>query len=503
MGEILVIDDELAGLRDALESALDRHRLHFAESGRAGLALIEKNSNINCVLLDLRMPADMGTHSRQEGLAVLQEIKRRRPSLPVVMLTALPEAESAGRSLELGAFHYLNKPLDVPKLRAIVSAAIANHELLMRLHVLEKAIHERDQAESSSAPSQAGPVFGSLIGASPAMRRVFDNINRIAPRDISVLILGDSGTGKELVAREIHSRSARASGPFVPVNCASIPRELLESSLFGHKRGAFTGAVADRIGDFVQADGGTIFLDEIGDMPVELQAKLLRALQDQRVRPVGAQDFRQVDVRVISATNRDIDALVASGDFRSDLFYRLNVFRIRIPSLAERAADVPLLAEHFLEKHRARMKSSVQRISEPARELLLSHSWPGNVRELEHVIEAALAMADGAELLPDHVKPMLVPPHKAESARHSLETLWQDVLARRTPRSLVAFRNLYGEASLKEMMRRALDTAGDIRSAAALLGFLEVESDRRAYNNFRKWLSRLGVRRRNGRDALT
>jgi len=498
MGEILIIDDELAGLQDALDSALDHHALRFAASGRDGLALLDANSDISCVLLDLRMPADLGARSRREGLAVLREIKRRRPELPVIMLTALPEAESAGRALELGAFHYLTKPLDVPKLRAVVSAAIANHELRVRLEALEEAVRERDRAESAPPLRRQEASFGSLVGGSAAMRRVYDHIERIAPRDIAVLILGESGTGKELVAREIHQRSPRAKGPFVPVNCAAIPAELLESALFGHRKGAFTGAVADRVGDFLQADGGTLFLDEIGDMPANLQAKLLRVLQDQLVRPVGDTDYRQVDVRVISATNRDIDALASAGAFRSDLFYRLNVFRIRLPRLAERVEDIGPLADHLLRKHRERLKAGASAIGADALLLLKSHSWPGNVRELEHTIEAALAVADGVELTAEDVGQVLTPQDDSKGPRYSSDTLWQDVMAKRTPRSLVEFRNRHGEDALNDMMGRALSAADDVRGAAEMLGFLDGDSEERSYNNFRKWMSRLGVSKRDG-----
>ena len=495
MGRILVIDDEVAGLREALAGALDHHALFYAESGRKGLDFLADHADVDCVLLDIRMPAELGTQPRREGLAVLGEIKRRRPNLPVVMLTALPEAESAAEALEGGAFHYLTKPLDVPALRAIVSAAIADYELRSRLAVLEGAIRARDRADSLETTQAGGPRFGRLVGVSRPMQRVFDKIARVAPRNLPVLILGASGTGKELVAHEIHDRSDRAAGPFVPVNSASIPRELLESTLFGHKKGAFTGAVSDRIGDFVQADGGTLFLDEIADMPLELQAKLLRALQDQRVRPVGAQDYRQVDVRIISATNADIDALVEQGAFRTDLFYRLNVFRIHLPRLAERKEDIPSLSRHFIRKHRKELRTLVQHISPDALQELAAQPWPGNARELEHMIQAAAALCDRPVLTAEHVKAVLTPSPESATPADAANALWRDALAGRTPKSLVDFRNTHGEQALRNVMRHALDITGNARSAARLLGFLPDESTERAYNNFRKWLSRLGVRR--------
>jgi len=402
--------------------------------------------------------------------------------MPVLMLTASSEAVDMVRAIRMGAFHYVIKPPDGPTLRTMIEAAIANRELKERVAALEATIRIRDEMESAT---DGGGRFGSLVGSSPAMRRVFGLIRRLARSEAPVLILGESGTGKELVAREIHNRSMRSGKPFVAVGCANLSGQLLESELFGHTKGAFTGASGDRDGAFRTAEGGTVFLDEIAEMSGELQSKLLRVLQEKTVKPVGADLEQRVDVRVIAATNKDIDGLVRNGEFRDDLFYRLNVVRIVLPPLRERREDIPALAEHFLSKY----SSAGAFLSEEALRELEARSWPGNVRELENAIRRALVLADGPELGPDDFQ---WDERAASVPRGSYEALWQAVRRGHTPSDINTFAELYGKLALAAMMRRASEQAGTDREAGRLLGFIpEDDPGDRAFNNYRSWKRRV------------
>ncbi|OAF14255.1 sigma-54-dependent Fis family transcriptional regulator [Bradyrhizobium centrolobii] len=359
MAIILIVDDD-AGLRDGLAEALTDlgHIPRLAASGREGLAAL--NDDIDAVLLDLRMPGGM------DGIEVLRRIRSERNAPPVVVLTAFASAANTIEAMRLGAFDHLSKPIGREELKALLN------RLPGRAHSIVEPAHE------------AGD---SLIGSSEGMRGVQKAIGLAADSDAIVLIHGETGTGKELVARALHIYGKRKDGPFVAVNCAAIPEDLLESELFGHVKGSFTGATADRTGAFRDAANGTLFLDEIGDMPLAMQAKILRALQEQVVTPVGGKPARTT-ARVIAATHRDLAKLVAANEFREDLYYRLNVVPIAIPPLRERAADIVPLAEHFLARIGA-PSGRHKRLDAAAIEKLQRHGWPGNVRELRNVVERA------------------------------------------------------------------------------------------------------------------
>jgi DNA-binding NtrC family response regulator len=355
MATILIVDDD-AALRTAIATALGDlgHRTHQAEDGEAGLAWLAAH-RADAVLLDLRMPV-------MEGMEVLRRIRSRPGSPPVAVLTAVPTSDNTIEAMRLGAADHLAKPIGRDGLRALLSRMLPDPAV--EPDVVAVAPTTRD---------------GDLVGSSAAMRDVQKAIGLLADSDATVLLLGETGTGKEVVARAIHRHGKRAKAPFVPVNCAAIPAELLESLLFGHVRGAFTGAVTDRTGSFREASGGTLFLDEIGDMDLAMQAKLLRALQERVVTPVGGRPV-PIDVRVIAATHRDLIQAVRDGQFREDLYYRLGVVPLALPPLRERLADIIPLAEHFLTLGEA--GGVVRRLSADAAARLLAHPWPGNVREL-------------------------------------------------------------------------------------------------------------------------
>jgi two-component system, NtrC family, response regulator HydG len=375
-GFVLVVDDEPLLLR-ALARILrpEGHRVEVAETPGAAHSVLA-DPDLEVVLLDLRLGA-------ASGLELLDRIKAERPEVEVLVMTGHATIESAVDCMRQGAFDYLAKPFDdVHRVRTTVQRAIERRRLMARNRELEAQLE--------------GHARGTgLVGHAPGMRRLVRTIESLRNNESHVLIQGESGTGKELVARAVHFASRRHAGAFVPVDCGALPESVIESELFGHQRGAFTGAVGAP-GLFRMAEGGTLFLDEIGEIPLATQAKLLRALQYKEVRAVGAATSVSVDIRVITATHRDLAAMVETGRFRTDLFYRLNVVRIEIPPLRERIEDVPLLAQHFLDKH-ARARGAVS-IDDAALERLMSHDWPGNVRELENVIESALALARGPRL---------------------------------------------------------------------------------------------------------
>jgi DNA-binding NtrC family response regulator len=320
-----------------------------------------------------------------DGLSVLREAQRVQPRARVILMTAFGSLESAIDAMRHGAYDYLTKPFKLPELSLVVKRAIEDQRL-------------REENRRLRAEVERRYGFDNILGRSKAMQSVFEQIRAVADTDAPVLLLGDSGSGKELVARAIHWHSGRRDGPFVAVNCAAIPETLLESELFGHEKGAFTGADRKRRGLFVEAQGGTLLLDEIAEMPQSLQVKLLRALQDRVVRPVGGNEEIKVDLRLLSATNRDLPAFVRQGKFREDLYYRLAVIPIRIPSLRERPEDIPILAEHFLKRAAAGMGKEIEGFDEEALKWLHSHSWPGNVRELENVVERAATLAKGPRI---------------------------------------------------------------------------------------------------------
>jgi two-component system response regulator PilR (NtrC family) len=401
VGSILVVDDEQS-MREFLAICLRRagHEVAVAQNGTIGLESL-KQKHFDIVVTDLKMPGDV------DGLGLLKAIKSgavRYTAIPgatpsivtpeIILVTAYATADTALAAMKMGAYDYLTKPFQVDEINTVIDRALEKRALV------EANIVLRDQIAGRAR-------LNNLLGKSRAMQKVFELIAKIHSARTSVLITGESGTGKELVARALHTEGSRAKAAFVPVNCGAIPEELMESELFGHMRGAFTGAIADKPGLFQKADGGTLFLDEIGELSMGLQVKLLRALQERKVKPVGGQDEHEVDVRVIAATNRDLEAEVARGGFRADLYYRLHVIEVHIPPLRHRREDIPLLAEHFLRRFGLEHGRTLQ-LSSDAMRTLEGYDFPGNVRELENMIERAVALSSGPIIgagdLPD-VKP--------------------------------------------------------------------------------------------------
>ena len=381
---VLIVDDE----PDMLENCsrlLSRqgYACLTAENGRAALAILERERP-DLLLTDLKMP-------EMDGMALMHHAHEVDPDLPVIMITGFASIESAVVAVREGAFDYLPKSFSVDQLRVAVERALRHRGL---------------QVENRNLRQQLKQTLGleNVVGRSPAMTQVFELVKKAARSEANILVLGESGTGKELIARAIHANSPRASGPFVPVDCASLPEQLLESELFGHEKGAFTGAVRTKTGLVEAAHRGTLFLDEIGDLPASLQVKLLRALQERQIRRVGGTGLVDVDVRVVSATNRNLAETIAKGQFREELYYRINVIAIRLPPLRDRAGDVRLLAHTFLKRYG---QERVTGLDEAAAEALERYPWPGNVRELQNVIERACALADGPKVtvkdLPEHV----------------------------------------------------------------------------------------------------
>ena len=378
---VLVMEDD-AAMRELLHEALtdEGFKVELAAGGRQGIARV-KAGGIDLVVTDVKMP-DL------DGLDALQEIRAVEPSPLVIVITAFGSIETAIKAVKLGAHDYITKPFEIDALTLAVGKALDERGLR------REVVRLRREVERSYR-------FDNIIGKSPSMHEVFGLVRRLASSLANVLITGESGTGKELVARAIHYNSPRAKRGFVAVNCAAIPDTLLESELFGYKRGAFTDARTDHPGMFVEADGGTLFLDEVGDLTPPLQAKLLRVLQEREIRPLGASRPEKVDVRVLSATNRDLEQRMQKGAFREDLFYRLNVIQIALPPLRARTEDILPLANHFLAIAAERTPKQIHSFSQAALKALLSYPWPGNVRELENVIERAVALAELSELTPD------------------------------------------------------------------------------------------------------
>lgn len=388
-GQILIIDDE-ADIRDSLETllTLERYTVSTAATGAEGIQAAARFPS-DLVLLDLMLP-DLS------GLEVLEQIRKNDKSLPVVMLTAYGSVETAVKAIRLGANNFLTKPWNNEKLLLEIQ------QTLTRRRLEEENARLRGELQQRYS-------FENIVGKSDEMQRIFSLVEQVAPSRSTVLISGESGTGKELIAKAIHANSPRAGKPFVPVNSGSIPVDLLESTLFGHVRGAFTGAVQSRKGCFEIADGGTIFLDEIGTLGIDTQAKLLRVIQEREFIPVGSTETVRVNVRIVAATNEDLQVAVAEGRFREDLFYRLNVIGVHLPPLRERRDDVPLLVDHFLTEFCRREQNtfldehndSTLAFTSEAMRILLDHDWPGNVRELENVIERAVVLATNASLTPE------------------------------------------------------------------------------------------------------
>jgi two-component system response regulator PilR (NtrC family) len=450
---LLVVDDEQS-MREWLTIALsqDGFEVESAGSGEDALKVLERTP-VDLALVDLRMPG-LG------GLETLRRIKQLDETTSVVIMTAYASAETAVQALKEGAYDYIIKPFKVDELRHLVQNALERRRL---------------QAENARLRGLIQGRFGNLVGPSPKMQEIFATIARLGDSKATVLITGESGTGKELVAKAIHFNSSRKDWPFVAVNCGAIPQELMESELFGHVKGAFTGAVATKQGLFEVADDGTLFLDEVTELPLHLQVKLLRVLEDPEIRPVGAVKPVRVDVRIVAATNRDLAQAVGGKIFREDLFYRLNVISLHIPPLRERREDIPLLVRHFLDKFAAAAGTPPKDMSADALGMLERYPWPGNVRELENVIERAVTLERDAviraESLPDSVRG----PQQAEfpDLRLPEEGLDLDALMERIER---------------ELLRQALRRADGIQSRAAQLL-------RTSFRSFRYRLQKYGLER--------
>ncbi|HEV8551570.1 MAG TPA: sigma-54 dependent transcriptional regulator [Polyangiaceae bacterium] len=405
--QILVVDDE-PNLRRVLSAQLERdgYDVHTSEDGEQALALLTEH-HIDLVITDLRMP-------KLDGMELLRRISALEDPMPVVMITAHGTVDTAVEALKMGAFDYLTKPFDQEDVRTIVRKAVRTQDL-----------SATEASRPSLVPGLESGRYG-IIGQSPSLMELYTLLDRVADTPTTVLVTGESGTGKELVARAVHENSSRRGKPFIKVNCAAIPRDLMESELFGYERGAFTGAVGSKPGRFELASGGTLFLDEIGSIPVEMQVKLLRALQESEFERVGGVKTIRVDVRLVAATNTDLKKEIAAGAFREDLYYRLNVVPIRLPPLRERREDIPLLVEHFVRKFDARLRKNVTGIEPEALDVLLEHPWPGNIRELENVIERAVLFCDGDALRPVDLPsdlaprtpepPLAAPLHKSQAA---------------------------------------------------------------------------------------
>jgi DNA-binding NtrC family response regulator len=462
---VLVADDE-ANLRKVLTAMLRRegYEVLSAADGEEAWDILQR-SPVDVLLTDLRMP-------KLDGMALLERVLAESLGVPVVMLTAHGTVDTAVTAMKLGAFDYLTKPYEQEELRLVIQKAAATADL------------------ATAEPGDAKEGRYGIVGKSPALDAVFKTIEKVAASPSTVLITGESGTGKELIAAALHNHSPRKDKPFIKINCAAIPRDLIESELFGYERGAFTGAVGSKPGRFELADGGTLFLDEIGTIPLEMQVKLLRALQESEFERVGGVTTTSVDVRLVAATNTDLAAEAAAGRFREDLYYRLNVVPVVLPPLRERKDDIPLLVDHFLTKYNKRLGKDVERLSSDAMDALGAYSWPGNIRELENVLERGVLFAEGALLTRDEL-PNALREGDAGGSRPPRES--QD-LPRGPVGPLKQIVKAHTETLEKDLITRALEeTGGNVTKAARKL-----EISRKSLQNKMK---ELGLRDQSPDDA--
>ena len=447
MEKILVVDDERS-LREVLSIMLKRAGYAVTEAADGEEAISHVNCEIfDLVITDLRMP-------KADGMAVLKAVKSSSPETVVLVITAFATADSAVDAMKLGAYDYLTKPFQVDEVQLIIRNALERRRLST-----ENILLKREMASQSS--------FAQIIGQSEAIQKVFDVVRKVADAKSNVLIFGESGTGKELVARAIHYNSARSPMPFVAVNCSAVPETLLESELFGHMKGAFTGAMANKAGLFEVANGGTIFLDEIGDTTPTIQVKLLRVIQEREFRRVGGTQDVKVDVRIVAATNKDLEKAVADGSFREDLYYRLDVIPIRLPPLRLRTGDIPLLVKHFLEKFSQESGKPAPVLTSEAMHVLLGHEWRGNVRELENLIERVVAFSVGAPVSDDDIRGWL----------HRVVTPQQQGVPTDLPEDGLDLEGLINGIE-KDLLLQALERAKWVKKKAARLLRLNTRSFR-------------------------
>jgi len=453
--KILVVDDEKS-MREFLEIlfAGEGYQVEAAENGRHALKKLQAG-RYDLIITDMQMP-EMG------GLELLKNIRDMYSGTEVIVMTAYASTESAVEAMKCGACDYITKPFKIDEVKIIVDKIFQTIALKNENLILKKALDE-------------GYRFVDLVGISSVMRELYDMIKRVAPTNINILISGESGTGKELVARAIHSCSDRADKPFVAINCGAVPENLLESELFGHKRGAFTGATSNKEGLFDLADKGTIFLDEIGEMPLPLQVKLLRVLQEREFRPVGETADRKVDVRVLAASNRDLGDSVKKNEFREDLFYRLNVVQLKLPSLRERKEDIPSLINHFIEKHNKKLGRNIVKASSETIALLKKYDFPGNVRELENIIERAVALESSNIIMPESLPEDVLGSGKDAGRSGTIEIPEEGIDMEKTMEDME-----------RKLMLKALTSAKGVRTRAAkLLGI--------SFRSFRYRLSKYGL----------
>jgi len=439
---ILIIDDEEV-LQDILTVLIRKegHTPITASTGEEGLAVLEREE-IDLILLDLMLP---GMH----GMEVLRQVRQRNAEVVVVVITAFSSIESAIQAMREGAFHYIPKPFKNEEVLLTIRKGLEQRRLTSENRSLREQLRQRF-------------AFDNILGKSKPMQQVYELIQLAAPAKSNILILGESGTGKELVAKAIHHHSRRADGPFVTVNSGSMPADLLESNLFGHIRGAFTGAVASKRGLFEVADGGSVFFDEIGNIPIDTQAKLLRVIQEREFMRLGGLDTIKVDVRIIAATNADLEHAVQQGQFREDLFYRLAVISVTLPPLRRRSEDIPLLAQHFLAHYARENEKELREISPRAMEMLIDYPWPGNVRELENAIERAVVLSTG-EVLTEQLLPASV-----RQRGESSPTNGGGLLPPTLPTNGISFKDAVSQYE-RQIIIRALQSCGGVQKRAAEL----------------------------------
>jgi two-component system response regulator PilR (NtrC family) len=436
---VLVVDDE-ESIREFLEIMLKKegYEVTCAEDGHKALDLLKKKS-VDLIISDLQMP-------NITGIELLQKVKDQYPDMLFMMITAFGTTETAVEAMKLGAYDYITKPFKIDEVRINIANALRSQNLEVENRTLKKEL----KTEYS---------FQNLVGNSDTMHRIYELIKRVSQTPTNVLITGESGTGKEMVAKAIHYNGPLKDKPFITVNCGAIPESLMESEMFGHKKGSFTGAIADKSGLFEVADGGTLFLDEVGELPLTIQVKLLRAIQERVIRRVGGTDDTKIEVRIIAATNRVLEDMVATGEFRQDLFYRLNVINIRTPSLRERKDDIAALAVHFLQKYNHRLNKNIGGISEEAMIALQKYDYPGNVRELENVIERTVALEGGSMILPESLPPFVnTPQGRKLASSHEIEITEDGV----------ELDKIMGQIE-KELLVKAIHASGGVKKRAAKL----------------------------------
>lgn len=436
---ILVVDDE-ESIREFLEIMLKKegYEITTAEDGQIALDLMKKKS-FDMVISDMQMP-------NVTGMELLKKVKEQSPDIVFMMITAFATTETAVEAMKIGAFDYITKPFKIDEVRINIANALRSSSLEFENRTLKKELVKEN-------------VFQNLVGNTEPMHRVFEMVRRVSQTPTNILVTGESGTGKEMIAKAIHYNGPLKEKPFIPVNCGAIPESLMESEMFGHKKGSFTGAVVDKVGLFEAADGGTIFLDEVGELPLSIQVKLLRAIQERVIRRVGAVDDLHVNVRIIAATNRDLEQMVAEGTFRQDLFYRLNVINIVAPALRERADDIPTLANHFLKKYNDRLGKNITSISAEAMELMKKYDYPGNVRELENMIERTVALESGNTILPESLPPFVnTPTGRKMASSHEIQITDEGI----------DLDKVMGHIE-KELLVKAIHAAGGVKKRAARL----------------------------------